>query len=235
MKNQEHGPVEALLQTVDRLTKATSWTIKQETDQGSVTTKVEQGPLIDALKAAITSTQGAHLGSSLPNQRSVIDGDALTKYGQLCTAILTRYKASTSALPFADPKQNLRQWFIAFTNDFRLGKVHEDTVWEEVSKLDNWVAVINEKLNPATTLDVTAPCPACEKTWATNTEGESVQAVQISYRPAPNWSRDALSNSSATCRACHAVWKGGNALRSLRFLIDEAAERHAAGISEPTC
>lgn len=235
MKNQQHGPVEALLSTVDRLTKETSWEIKQETETGTKSTKVEQGPLIDLLKAAITSTQGAHLGSSLPNQRSVIDGDALTKYEQLSSDIMGLYRSITSALPFMDPKQTLRQWFIAYTNEFRAGKVHEDAVWEQVTKLDVWVSTINEKLNPATTLDVTAPCPACEKKWATNKEGESVLAVQISYRPAPPWSRDALSNSSATCRACHKVWKGGNSLRGLRYEIDEAAERHAAEVHEPPC
>jgi hypothetical protein len=198
--------------------------IWQEVDNKFVNVKVTLSPLIRDLREAITSNIGTSSGGgALASERNILNMDALEMYDAIEKRILGEYKAVTSAMPFLMPEQNLRQWYIAFINLHRSGRVSEETLLEKLDLWAGWVRKIEDVLFPATTLEVTAPCPIteCGKRWAVQ-GGLSVPAVIVEYREPTNKEGNALARSVARCRACGHVWRGDAKLRELRFLIDQA-------------
>ncbi len=220
----DFNPLEIVLKAVDKLTVLQVTAIWQEFEDGRRATKVTQPSLIRLLREAVaSSTSGTGGGGALPNQRSVIDGDALDMYGILCGDILTAYKGVTTAAPFEEPEKNLRQWFLAVSNDFRAGKLTEGGLLEDAQVWFDWVRKIEDKLFPPTTLEVVAPCPVegCGKRWAKNGSGESIPAIVIEHRRPSTDTVSALAKSHAKCRACGTVWRGDRKLRELAFEIDQ--------------
>lgn len=220
----DFNPLEIVLKAVDKLTVLQVTAIWQEFEDGRRATKVTQPSLIRLLREAVaSSTSGTGGGGALPNQRSVIDGDALDMYGILCGDILTAYKGVTTAVPFEEPEKNLRQWFLAVSNDFRAGKLTEGGLLEDAQVWFDWVRKIEDKLFPPTTLEVVAPCPVegCGKRWAKNGSGESIPAIVIEHRRPSSDTVSALAKSHAKCRACGTVWRGDRKLRELAFEIDQ--------------
>ena len=214
----ERDPINELLDAVNLLTKPNVSIIKQENDDLVTLTRVELPGYLAMLRNAISSTVGPRaIGGALPNQRSVLDSDALERYENLSKSILARFRRISAADPFPTPEQNLRQWYIAYSNDYRAGKIHEKAVKSEVIELESWISAIDEKLNPPTTFDVPKPCPKCGETWIAR-GGESMQAVQVQYREAPDKS---LAATKAICRGCDAVWTGNSQLRQLVYDIDQ--------------
>jgi hypothetical protein len=226
----DFNPVLELRKAVDTLSTTQVTAIWQEVDGQPTPTKVTLSPLIRDLREAITSNIGAAGGGgALQSQRNIIDADALELYDSLEMRILTSYKAITSAMPFLMPEQNLRQWFIAFTNAHRAGKASEDELLEQLNLWSGWVRKIEDKLFSPTTLEVTSPCPIpeCGRRWAIQ-GGDSVPAVIVEYRKPAAEGANALARSVARCRACGHVWRGDAKLRELRFLIDQADENISA-------
>lgn len=220
----DFNPVTELLRAVDLLSTTQMTAIWQEVDGKPVSVKVTLSPLIRDLREAITSNIGTSGGGgSLASERNIINMDALEMYDALEMDILTAYKSVTAAMPFLMPEQNLRQWYIAFINMHRSGRVSEDALLEQLDEWSGWVRKIEDVLFPATTLEVTAPCPLpeCGRRWAIQ-GGNSVPAVVVEYRKPSNEHGNALARSVARCRACGHVWRGDAKLRELRFLIDQA-------------
>lgn len=208
-----------LLSAVDLLTKRRVDAVIQETEDKQWLTRIESDGLLKQLREAITSTVGSHpVGGSLPNQRSVLDGDAMEKYDGICKEIVTLYGRVTSARPFPLPESNLRHWYIEINNQYRSGRLSDDSANEDIRKLEGWVKMIDEKLNPATTLDIIAPCPNCGNLWAESSEGDKIQAIVIIHRPGTG---TFLQASKGVCRACDKEWHGAHGLRYLRTLIDD--------------
>jgi hypothetical protein len=223
----DFNPMEELRKAIDALSTTQVTSVWQEVDGDRIPTKVTLTPLIRDLRESITSNIGAPSGGgALASQRNVIDAEALHMYDALEGKILRSYRDATSAVPFVQPEQNLRQWFIAFTNQQRAGKVSEETMLETLNSWSGWVRKIEDKLWPATTIEITAPCPMpeCGKRW-TEQGGESVTAVIVEYRKPTDDRSNALSRSVARCRACGMVWRGDTRLRELRFLIDQVEEK----------
>lgn len=220
----DFNAIDELLKAVDRLTVIQVTAVWQEIGDERVATKVTHPPLIRMLREAVTSSIGAPSGGgALPNQRNVLDSDALDKYDAIESAILRAYKRTTSAAPYLMPEQNLRQVYIAISNDFRAGKMSEEALLEELNLWSGWVRKIEDKLFPPTTLEVISPCPQedCGKRWATNSDGESVPAIVIEYREPSSDRVNALAKSHAKCRACGTVWRGDRRLRELAYAIDQ--------------
>jgi hypothetical protein len=219
----DFNPVQMVLDAVDKLTVTKVTVIWQEFELGPKSTKVTQPPLILMLRQAIaSSTSGSGGGGALPNQRSVIDGDALDMYEKLSKDILKAYKSVTTAAPFQEPEKNLRQWFIAVSNQVRGGKLDEGTLLTDAQIWFDWIRIIEDKLFPPTTLEVVAPCPVegCGKRWAKSAGGDSIPAIVIQHRPPSSDRVNALAKSHAKCRACGTVWRGDRKLRELAFDID---------------
>lgn len=219
----DFNPVNAVLDAVDKLTVTKVTAIWQEYELGPKATKVTEPPLISLLRQAIaSSTSGSGGGGALPNQRSVIDGDALDMYEKLSKDILNAYRGVTTAAPFQEPEKNLRQWFIAVSNEVRSGKLDEGTLLSDAQIWFDWIRIIEDKLFPPTTLEVVAPCPVegCGKRWAKSGSGDSIPAIVIQHRPPSSERVNALAKSHAKCRACGTVWRGDRKLRELAFDID---------------
>ena len=221
----DFDPIDKLLQTVDKLTVGHTTAIWQEFPDGRRATKILVPALIGLLQDSILSSTSGAGGGSLPNQRNVLDGDAMEKFERITSDILAAYKTVTSAQPFSTPETNLRQWFIAFTNEHRAGKISDDTMFDYLQKWSDWVRVIEDKLFPPTTLEVISPCPECGQRWTKSGDGDSIPAIIIEYRQPSSERVNALSKSLAKCRSCDTVWRGDRRLRELAFAIDE--KQHA--------
>jgi len=221
----DFNALDELLKAVDRLTVLQVTAIWQDIDNERRATKVTQPALIRLLRDSITSNIGAQGGSgtALPNQRNVIDSDAMELYDGIESDILDAYKKHTSAAPYLMPEQNLRQVYLAIANNYRAGKLAEDALLDELTTWTSWVRQIEDKLFPPTTLEVIAPCPkeGCGQRWAKNGEGDSIPAIIIEHRPPSSERVNALSKSHAKCRACGTVWRGDRKLRELAYAIDE--------------
>lgn len=219
----DFNPVEIVLKAVDKLTVLQVTAIWQDFEDGRRATKVTQPSLIRLLREAVaSSTTGSGGGGALPNQRSIIDGDALDMYSLLVADISKAYKGVTTAAPFEEPEKNLRQWFIAVSNDFRANKITEPQLLEDAQIWFDWVRKIEDKLFPPTVLEVVAPCPieGCGKRWAKSNTGDSIPALIIEHRMPSTDSVNSLAKSHAKCRACGTVWRGDRKLRELAFEID---------------
>jgi hypothetical protein len=215
------NPVNELLKAVDALSAEQVSTVWQEVDGDPKPTKVMMTPLIRDLRGAVSSNIGAQgAGGSLQSQRSVIDSEALEMYQRIEDDILKSFSEVTSAVPFLMPEQNLRQWFIAFTNNYKDGRISESALFKAMDRWSGWVSRIENKLWPATSLEVTSPCPMpeCGQRWASN-DGEAIPAIIIEYR-SPVDGQNPLSRSIARCRACGEVWRGDFRLRQLRHALD---------------
>lgn len=228
----DFDPIGKLLETVDKLTVGHTTAIWQEFEDGRRASTIRVPALIQLLREAFFSSTSGSGGGALPNQRNVLDSDALEKYDRISADILAAYKTTTSATPFSSPEQNLRQWFISFQNEHRSGKVSDDVAIDALQKWSDWVRTIEDKLFPPTTLEVISPCPECGQQWTKNGDGDSVHAIVIEYREPSSERVNALSKSMAKCRSCDTVWRGDRRLRELAFAIDEI--QHAAtNVSTP--
>lgn len=211
-----------LLDAVNMLTQPNVSVIKQEKGDVTTLTRVELPSYLSLLRNAIGSTVGQRApGGALASQRAIIDGNALELYESISKTILTRYRGITASAPFSNPEQNLRQIYLAYADLYRKGQIHRDSIVEDVIMLEGWIAAIDDKLNPPTTFDVPKPCPNCGKTWVSR-GGDSMQAVQVQYREAPDKS---LAATKAICRGCDSVWRGTNELRKLVWEIDQKDEK----------
>lgn len=218
---RDFDPIDKLLQTVDKLTVGHTTAVLQDFEDGGRVTTIQVPALIGLLRESFYSSTTGSGGGSLPNQRNVLDGDALEKYDKICDDISAAYRSVTSAHLFSSPETNLRQWFIAFKRNVQAGKVAEEYIFDQLQVWVDWVRVIEDKLFPPTTLEVITPCPVCEQRWAKNGDGDSIPAIVIEYREPSSDRVNALSKSMAKCRSCDTVWRGDRRLRELAFAIDE--------------
>jgi hypothetical protein len=222
----DFNPLDELLKAVDRLSVLQVTAIWQDIDGTRTPTKVTQPALIRQLRDSITSSVGAQGGggTALPNQRNVIDSDAMELYDGIESDILDAYKLHTSAAPYLMPEQNLRQVYLALANNYRAGKLAEDALLDELTTWTGWVRQIEDKLFPPPTIEIVAPCPqeGCGKRWAKGGNGDSIPAIIVEYREPSSDAVNALAKSHAKCRACGTVWRGDRKLRELRYAIDEA-------------
>ena len=218
----EFNPLEDLRKVVDRLTVIIPTAIWQEVAGERTAVKVIQLPLMRLLREAVTSNiGGTAAGGSLPNQRNVIDSDALQKYDRLEGDILVAFKSLTAAVPYMMPEQNLRQVYLAIVNAYRSGKLSEDALIDHLATWTTWVRIIEDKLWPPVQIEILADCPVegCGKRRTLNCDGETVTALVVEYRPPASERSNALSASVGKCRACDTVWRGDLKLRELAYAI----------------
>lgn len=221
----DFNPINALLETVDKLTVGHTSAIWQEFEDGRRASTVRVPALIGLLRESIHSSTSGSGGGALASQRNMLDSDAVEKLDKITSEISTLYRSTTSASLFSTPEQNLRQWFIAVQNNHRQGKMSDDAVIDALQHWSNWVRVIEDKLFPPTTLEVMSPCPVCDSEWARVSDGETVHAIIIEYRKPSDERINALAKSVAKCRSCGTAWRGDRRLRELAFAIDE--KQHA--------
>jgi len=216
-----------ILDVVNRLTLRHATSVMMEHDDGTeYRVKVQHKPLLDQLRDAVRSSTGPRPeGGGLPNERNVIDSDALEQYDAIVAQVERLYREVTDAKPFKDPGNNLRHWYLAFSDQVNKAKISSDLVHEKYRKLNRIAASIEAKLNPPTILEITAPCPRCEATHGNDEQGVHRRAVMIESRIVEYRS---LEHTRARCICCGATWLHGRGMRQLRYEIDQAENpRHA--------
>jgi len=211
-----------ILSDVDKLTTGYEVTVEQVFDDHSETVRVRHDSLLDQLRSAVSSSVAHTANKVSASERNILDADAMDKLEQVENMARKLYLTVTSARPFPTAEQNLRQWYLGFANLFRAGKVSHDVLKQRASKIRSMVLMIDDKLNPPTSIEITSPCPRCNRLWVKSDELSWSRAIVVQSRVAVYGS---LDNATATCRGCGASWIHGQGMRQLRYEIDEHETR----------
>jgi hypothetical protein len=200
--------VSELLEAVDDLTLPKP--VKVSTDDGH--TWATEDALLVQLQESVSSSirSGSGAGGS-PWTRNVLDGDALHR-AAIITSTIGDWCRMAGAQVTRDPVKDLRAWHVVF-----LSRNESETFY--IAQLRKWAGEIRQMTNPPKTIEITAACPVCGQGEYMNDLGENVRnPLVMTYRPdADNLNRSA----KVMCRACEAVWAGGEAMAELRDEIDE--------------
>ena len=217
-----------LLDAVDALTlptrtKVPQWVTRDGVEVQTVTV-IEHDPLLKQLEDAIASTIGAGAGRAMVERRAlnVLDSDALYQFSVIASQV-GDWCRIVGVKPTRHPTKDLRAWYAA-----RLATQTESDDWY-VNTLHGWARMIQAKLNPWASWEVTDPCPKCHaSTWEDEVvdlndrvvKVERNRPILVEYPPGG----DVLAQGRATCRRCGNEWKGSSALRELRWDIDHVGE-----------
>lgn len=197
-----------LLEAVDDLTLPKP--VKVQTDDGH--TWATEDALLVQLEEAVSSTinSGSGTGGS-PSTRNVLDGDALHK-AAIITSQIGDWCRIAGATVTRNPVTDLRAWHVAFLtlnepDDFYL------------RQMKTWANQIRAMVNPPKTIEITAPCPVCGQGEYVNDMGERItNPLVLTYRPDDG---NLWRGSKVMCRACEAVWQGGDAMEELSEELNE--------------
>lgn len=191
-------------------------------DDGSKHFERHEG-LIQQLRAAIASNLGGGASRNAPSSYVPLDADAMEKYDQIEHAIGERFRELCEGIPGLYPEQTLRQWYQAFANGVRAGKISEAEYVDQVHTLLGWVRMIEEKMSPPVTLELAnSECPDCGCAWAFEKLGgaETERKVALTVRYKPD-GRGGLEEATAQCGACGQLWKGSQGLRELAYDLEQ--------------
>lgn len=191
--------------------------VKVETDDGH--TWATEDALLVQLREAVSSSlnSGSGAGGS-PSTRNVLDGDALQKAAIITSQIgdWCRIAGMAGAQVTRDAVVDLRAWYARF---IALDQPEEFYL----AQMRAWANQIKSMVNPPKTVEITAPCPVCGEGSYVNDMGERItNPLVLTYRPD---SDHMWKNSKVLCRACTAVWVGGDAMEELR---DELNDKETA-------
>lgn len=201
-----------LLDVVDDLTLPRN--VKIATDDGH--TWATEDALLVQLREAVSSSLNSGSGAGgLPSTRNVLDGDALYK-AAIITSQIGDWCRIAGATITRDAVIDLRAWHAAFLarnepEDFYIGQMRA------------WARDIRAMTNPPKVVEITAACPVCGEGSYVNDMGERItNPLALTYRPD---SEHMWENSKVLCRACDAVWVGGDAMEEL---ADELNDKDAS-------
>lgn len=184
--------------------------VKVQTDDGH--TWATEDALLVQLREAVSSSlnSGSGAGGS-PSTRNVLDGDALHK-AAIITSQIGDWCRIIGVTPTRDAVHDLRAWHAAF-----IGRDEPEEFY--VRQMRAWAGQIRAMTNPPKTVEITAPCPVCGEGSYVNDMGERItNPLALTYRPD---SDHMWKHSKVMCRACDAVWVGGDAMEELRDEINE--------------
>ena len=219
--------LDELLEVIDRLTQVHKSAVIMEDDDGTEhKIFIEHDPLLKQLRELVHSSIGSTVqGAGLASERNVIDADALEQYETIKAQTVKLFKEVSDAQPFPNAESNLRHWFIEFKNQVMARKVSGEVVAAKLKKINGMAYAIENKLNPPTTLEITAPCPRCYATHGKDDQGVHRRAIIVESRITQYRS---LDHTKARCIVCLATWLHGRGMRQLRYEIDNVEElRHA--------
>lgn len=203
------------MNNVDKLTRPYTDRIEMEEEGRARNVTVEHPALLDQLNEAILSSQTmVKRGTTLASQRNVLDASAFmlqTAIHQGLKLMWAQYR--DDPMP-KDLKQALRVWHYQFRKEVMDRQLSADSVWKHVRHTNAWITQIETKFDPPVTLEVTRPCPTCDKQFVYNEYNDRVASVIVT------WQRS-FDKSVAQCRACGQSWVGESELRQLRYDIDQ--------------
>lgn len=207
----------ALTDALDLLTIPRHEWHTQHDGRGEYRTRVSTPGLLAALEAAIAGGVGIGGSASLPNQRNVLDGDALELLGEINTT--ARAWATSAGLGLARhsrPGETLRRWYVTFN----ASPASPENEREHLKIMRRWANRIKAILEQPGRADLEDKCPAPDcgaSTWW-HAGQEYARPLVIVKGPEGNLVDDARG----ICRACGHIW----AARELAFELE--TQRRAA-------
>jgi hypothetical protein len=206
-----------LLDNIDKLTQPNRSKIIQDGPVGSglagqKTVTVELPSLLDQLEAAIRGTIGIGGSGSLPNERNMLDADALYRFVMIKTAIGDWAAHVKSTVHVGDPSGTLRAWYVKYTQQHR----ELESVRYYLGKTSGWIYQIEAKLDPPRVRELPDRCPECQADswWNPSDKHRYLHPLIVEYRPTgPNM----IQEAKARCRACATEW----AVRQLAYELEQ--------------
>lgn len=204
-----------LLEAVDELTLEQHEHVAQKADDGRwlKAHTVTHASLLQRMADAVTPSTGRDNSSkSSAATRSPVDADALFEYVKMSAAIKS-WCLMVQVAPDRDPAVGLRKWYVA-----RLAQPNEDDAWY-TRQLTGWANIIRNHLNPPQSFTIKAPCPVCLVTGYGNAiDGGDTWPIEVRYRLEDD---TRVTDETARCRSCQAVWGGHDAVRELADELEE--------------
>lgn len=190
-----------LLTAVDDLTQPSPpRTITQETSTGqTITTTITDAPLLDQLEESIRATIGIGGSGSLPNERSMLDGEALHQFTIISSTIKEWARAAgVQYKRQAGPSELLRAWYVRFM----ASNPSDDGVNYHLKALSKWAAHIHAKFDQPKIKDLPDRCPVCDAGTYWKDAQEYPRPLVIQYKEGA----DMIEQARGLCRACAKVW-----------------------------
>lgn len=184
-----------LLDAVDALTRPVKRIVDQGTSKGTVT----DVPLIVWLERSIRATIGIGGSGSLPNERNMLDAEALYQFSKISSIIKdwarsagVEYERETST------SELLRKWFVKFY----VSDPSDKSVSHHVKMLSKWAWQIEAKMDPPKIRQLPDPCPLCgaDAWWKGGVE--YTRPLVVHYREGP----EMIEQAKGMCQACATVW-----------------------------
>lgn len=213
-----------LLEAVDALAKPVVTHFAQKSDAGKwlKAHTITRPPLLQQMAEAVmpSGANKANGAPTAPNTRSLIDLEALFEFRKMVAAIGSwcRIEDVMPERNPANPVKDLERWYVA-----RLARRDLDDRFY-ITQLAGWVRIIRNKLDPPESFTAEIPCPICQTTtWGDMINGGGMWPIEVKYRLDEDTGH--MTEETALCRPCKAVWVGH---ASVMELADEAHEKRAA-------
>lgn len=216
----DENPLEDLLDNVDKLTLPNKSKIIQDDIAGQPpkTVKIVLPPLLTQLEDAIRGTIGIGGSGSLPNERNMLDADALLRFLTIKSQIADWARDAQAAVSPQDPAATLRAWYARWVEKPR----EHGPIKFHIGKTRSWVEQINAKLDPPRVRELPDRCPDCDAAeWFNPVDKHRyLHPLIVEYRPT---GPDMVQEAVGKCRACDSRWS----VRQLAFEIEQMNIRHA--------
>lgn len=215
----EENPLADLLDNIDKLTKPNTRKELQETVAGQPmkVVRLTLPALLTQLDEAIRGTIGIGGSASLPNERNMLDAEALYRSLLLKSQIAEWARDVKADVKPNDPAATLRAWYVKWVEKPR----ENGHVKSFVSRTQNWIEQIEAILDPPRIRELPDRCPECEAFywWNPRDKHKYAHPLIIEYKLSDGASM--VEEASGKCRACETEWGA----RQLAFELEQQYAR----------
>jgi hypothetical protein len=224
----EDNPAQDLLDNIDKLTKPINRKEFQETIAGQPmkVVRVTLPPLLTQLDEAIRGSIGIGGSGSLPNERNMLDSDALYRFVMIKTVVEDWARIVKADVHPQDPAATLRAWYVRWNEKAR--DIPE--VKHHRGKTATWVEQIEEKLDPVRIRELPDWCPNCmaDAWWNPADKLKYLHPLVIEYKVSAG--AELVEKAEAKCRACDEKW----GVRQLAYELEQIEKARQEGRDEVT-
>lgn len=192
-------------------------------ERGERVTVVTHPPLLQQLREAVYSGTGAHAnGNTSGAERIPLDPGALAIHDNIARIIGVWYAKAQLRPVGLDTAGMLEEWARSFIEARHRGEVPDESWLRRLARLQLWASEIEALFDPPKQVPLASACPICGVSWASNRDGENVQALVVEYWMAG----ELIRRAAARCRnrECEFEWHGIAGIQQLmsRVLESEA-------------
>lgn len=212
-----------LREYIDKLTRPSSERIHQENAAGIMADSVIiHLPLLEILRTEVrASTGGTRGGANAAHERVSLSLEAFGLYEDIDGRISSMYNSATDLRPLETPELTLEAWYKAFRHEIALRTVTDVQIALQTSRVAEFVTRIEAFFKPATSKEITSPCPICgERYWFDASNGGA--------RSSTLYARFKVGEDiEARCRWCGTEWTGDAQLVALAKMIGQTIDLEA--------